>query len=75
MVMGEEYFSDSQWRTSRNQTDEPSAQKKETPSFKLWVVMALSLAVFSLTSCGGSKKVIEERQKPTVRYPSQGNDE
>ena len=67
MVMGEEYFNDSQWRISRNQTDESSAQKKEAPSFTLWGVIALLLAVITLTSCGGSKKVIEERQKPTVK--------
>jgi len=30
-------------------------------------MMALSLTVLSLTSCGGSKKVIQERQKPIVK--------
>ena len=30
-------------------------------------MIALLLAVITLTSCGGSKKVIEERQKPTVK--------
>jgi len=67
MVMGQEYFSNSQWRTSGNRTDESSAQKKEAPSFTLWGVIAFLLAVISLTSCGGSKKVIEDRQKPTVK--------
>jgi len=66
MVMGEEYTTNPQWRTTGNRTDESPAPKKGTPPFKLWIGVLYSLLFIALSSCGSSKKVIEERQKPTI---------
>ena len=66
MVMGEEYTTNSQWRTTGNRPDESTTPKKGTPPFKLWIGVLYSFLFIALSSCGSSKKVIEERQKPTI---------
>lgn len=66
MALGEKYFSDSQRRTSRDQTHEPSIAKKRNASFKIWNLVLFSIAFSFLTACGSSKKVIVERQKPVA---------
>lgn len=67
MVLGRKYFGDSQWWASRNQTHESSTSKKKNANFKLWQPITFFILFISLNSCGGSKKVIVERQKITVK--------
>lgn len=59
MALGEKNISDPQWRTSRCASLEPTASKKRTSYTQLFIgLFTLSLI---LSSCGGSKKIIEER--------------
>lgn len=65
--MGEQYFGNSQWWTSRHQIHESPTPKKRVANFKLWQPIALFILVCSLSSCGSSKKIIVERQPKVTK--------